>query len=74
MKTELGKDKMLTLVGKGVSPRLAKGEAFVHIDMLQRGSELYRIRPAEAGDGLPSWPLRGWTRHRIAKNHGQAAT
>jgi hypothetical protein len=28
MKTESGKDKMLTLVGKGVSPGLAKGEAF----------------------------------------------
>ena len=46
MKTELQKDKMLTLVGKGVSPGLAKGEAFVYIDMLQRDSELYRISPA----------------------------
>ena len=35
MKTESGKEKMLTLVGKGVSPGLAKGEAFVYIDMLQ---------------------------------------
>ena len=50
MKTESGKDKMLTLVGKGVSPGLAKGEAFVYIDMLQRDSELYRIRPAEVGE------------------------
>ena len=50
MKTELEKDKMLTLVGKGVSPGLAKGEAFVYIDMLQRDSELYRIRPDEVGE------------------------
>jgi hypothetical protein len=41
---------MLTLVGKGVSPGLAKGEAFVYIDMLQRDSELYRIRPDEVGE------------------------
>ncbi len=50
MKTESGKDKMLTLVGKGVSPGLAKGKAFVYIDMLQRDSELYRIDPAEVGE------------------------
>jgi len=35
MKIESGKDKMLTLVGKGVSPGLAKGRAFVYIDVLQ---------------------------------------
>jgi phosphoenolpyruvate-protein phosphotransferase len=50
MKTESEKNKMLTLVGKGVSPGLAKGEAFVYIDMLQRDSELYRISPAEVGE------------------------
>jgi hypothetical protein len=32
MKTESGKDKMFILVGKGVSPGLAKGKAFVYID------------------------------------------
>ena len=36
MKTESGKDKMVTLVGKGVSPGLAKGKAFVYIDDLSR--------------------------------------
>jgi phosphoenolpyruvate-protein kinase (PTS system EI component) len=36
MKTEPGKDKMFTLVGKGVSPGLAKGKAFVYIDDLSR--------------------------------------
>jgi phosphoenolpyruvate-protein kinase (PTS system EI component) len=50
MKTESGKDKMLTLVGKGVSPGLAKGNAFVYIDMLQRDSELYQIDPAQVGE------------------------
>jgi hypothetical protein len=50
MKTESGKDKLLTLVGKGVSPGLAKGEAFVYILMLQRDSELYRISSAEVGE------------------------
>jgi phosphoenolpyruvate-protein kinase (PTS system EI component) len=50
MKTESGKDKMLTLVGKGVSPGLAKGNAFVYIDMLQRDSELYHIDPAQVGE------------------------
>ena len=50
MKTESGQEKMLTLVGKGVSPGLAKGNAFVYVDMLQRDSELYRIRPDEVGE------------------------
>src|SRR5210317_738497 len=36
MKTESKKDKMVTLVGKGVSPGLAKGKAFVYIDDLSR--------------------------------------
>ena len=31
MKTESKKNKMLTLVGKGVSPGLSKGKAFVYI-------------------------------------------
>jgi hypothetical protein len=43
MKTESGKDKMLTLVGKGISPGLAKEKAFVYIDVLQRDSEVYEI-------------------------------
>lgn len=47
MKTESEKDKMLTLIGKGVSPGLAKGKAFVYIDVLQRDSELYTIDHAQ---------------------------
>ena len=47
MTTESGKDKMVTLVGKGVSPGLAKGKAFVYIDVLQRDSELYLIDRAQ---------------------------
>ena len=44
------KDKMITLVGKGVSPGLAQGKAFVYIDILQRDSELYEIDPSEVTD------------------------
>ena len=50
MKTESKKNKMLTLVGKGVSPGLSKGKAFVYIDVLQRDSELYQIDPAQVGE------------------------
>ena len=50
MKTESVKDKMITLVGKGVSPGLAKGKAFVYIDVLQRDSELYVIDRAQIGE------------------------
>ena len=50
MKTESGKDKMFTLVGKGVSPGLAEGKAFVYIDVLQRDSELYVIDRAQIGE------------------------
>jgi hypothetical protein len=50
MKIKSGKDKMLTLAGKGVSPGLAKGKAFVYIDALQRDSELYQIDPAQVGE------------------------
>jgi len=50
MKTESGKDKTLTLAGKGVSPGLAKGKAFVYIDVLQRDSELYEIDPVQVGE------------------------
>ena len=35
--------KMLTLLGKGVSPGIAEGEAFVYIDVRLRDSELYVI-------------------------------
>jgi phosphotransferase system enzyme I (PtsI) len=52
MKTESGKDKMFTLVGKGVSAGLAKGKAFVYIDVLQRDSELYEIDTAQVGEEL----------------------
>ena len=50
MKTESGKDKMYTLVGKGVSPGLAKGKAFVYRDIHQRDSELYVIARAQIGE------------------------
>jgi len=50
MKTGPGKDKMITLIGKGVSPGLAKGKAFVYIDVLQRDSELYEIDPTQVGE------------------------
>jgi phosphotransferase system enzyme I (PtsI) len=43
MKTELGNGNMLTLLGEGVSPGLAKGKAFIYIDVLKRDSELYKL-------------------------------
>lgn len=43
MKTGHGGRKMLTLLGKGVSPGLAKGRAYVYQDLLLRDSELYLI-------------------------------
>jgi len=39
MKAKVRQDTMRTLVGKGVSPGLAQGKAFVYRDMLQRDSE-----------------------------------
>ena len=39
----LGRMKMLTLRGKGVSPGMAQGKAFVYKDVLLRDSELYLI-------------------------------
>ena len=50
METESGKDKMVSLVGTRVSPGLAKGKAFVYIDVLQRDSELHVIDCAQVGD------------------------
>src|SRR3989339_922320 len=50
MQTEYKIDKMLTLVGKGVSPGLAKGKAFVYIDVLQRDSEIYQIDTTQIGE------------------------
>ena len=47
MKTELKKGRMLTLFGEGVSPGLAKGKAFVYIDVLKRDSEFYKIDAAQ---------------------------
>ena len=38
---------MRMLVGKGVSPGLAQGKAFVYRDILQRDSELYAIDHAQ---------------------------
>ena len=41
---------MLTLVGEGVSPGLAKGKAFVYIDVLKRDSELYKVDNAQVDE------------------------
>jgi len=50
MKTTLEKGRMLTLTGEGVSPGLAKGQAFVYIDVLKRDSEFYKIDGAQVLD------------------------
>ena len=50
LKTESGKDNMLTLVGEGVSAGLAKGKAFVYIDVLKRDSELYKVDGAQVDE------------------------
>jgi phosphotransferase system enzyme I (PtsI) len=50
MKTELGKGNMLTLVGEGVSPGLAKGKAFIYIDVLKRDSTFYKIENTQVDD------------------------
>lgn len=50
MKTESGTDKMVTLLGKGVSPGLARGKAFVYRDVLQQDSELYEIDHTQVGE------------------------
>ena len=42
--------KMLTLHGKGVSPGMAQGKAFVYMDVLLRDSELYLIDDSEIDD------------------------
>ena len=34
---------MLTLNGEGVSPGVAKGTAFIYIDVLKRDTEFYKI-------------------------------
>ncbi|MDQ3730752.1 MAG: hypothetical protein M3329_02035, partial [Pseudomonadota bacterium] len=43
MNTDPRDTKMLSLTGKGVSPGLANGKAFVYRDILQRGTELHEI-------------------------------
>ena len=50
MMTDSREITMTTLRGKGVSPGLAKGTAFVYIDVLQRDLELYEIDPSEVDD------------------------
>ena len=47
MNTDSRNDKMLALVGKAVSPGLAKGKAFVYRDILQQSAELYEIDGAQ---------------------------
>jgi len=50
MRSESPEEKMFELLGTGVSPGLAKGKAFVYIDVLQRDSELYVIKPAQIAE------------------------
>ena len=50
MNTEGKKGNMLTLVGEGVSPGLAKGKAFIYIDVLKRDSTLYKIDTAQVDE------------------------
>ncbi|WP_173179151.1 phosphoenolpyruvate--protein phosphotransferase [Desulfosarcina ovata] len=50
MKKDTGKRKMLTLIGKGVSPGMAQGKAFVYKDVLLRDSELYLIDESQIND------------------------
>jgi phosphoenolpyruvate-protein kinase (PTS system EI component) len=50
MKTDWGRGKMFTLVGKGVSPGLAKGKAHVYRDVLQRGAAVSVIDRAQIGE------------------------
>ncbi|WP_155323441.1 phosphoenolpyruvate--protein phosphotransferase [Desulfosarcina ovata] len=45
-----GRRKMLTLIGKGVSPGMAQGKAFVYKDVLLRDSELYLIDDTQIDD------------------------
>jgi phosphotransferase system enzyme I (PtsI) len=47
MKKKPRTNTMHTLVGKGLSPGLTQGTAFVYRDVLQRDSELYVIDPAQ---------------------------
>ncbi len=48
--TTLKKGRMLNLVGEGVSPGMAKGQAFIYIDVLKRDSEFYRIDETQIPD------------------------
>jgi phosphotransferase system enzyme I (PtsI) len=41
---------MLILVGEGVSPGLAKGKAFIYIDVLKRDSTLYKIHDTQVDE------------------------
>ena len=50
METQLDSGRMLTLLGEGVSPGIAKGQAFIYIDVLKRDSEFYYIDAAQIAD------------------------
>ena len=50
MKIDTGRRRMLTLIGKGVSPGMAQGQAFVYKDELLRDSELYLIDNTQIGE------------------------
>jgi phosphoenolpyruvate-protein phosphotransferase len=50
MKNNQKRRKMLKLIGKGVSPGMAQGKAFVYKDVLLRDSELYLIDDSQLDD------------------------
>jgi phosphotransferase system enzyme I (PtsI) len=50
MKIEKGRGQMITLAGKGVSPGMAKGKAYIYKDILLRDSELYLIDRTQIGE------------------------
>ncbi len=50
MKNSQGRKKMLTLLGKSVSPGMAQGKAYVYKDVLLRDSELYLIDESQMDD------------------------
>ena len=50
MKNGTGRRKMSTLIGKGVSPGMAQGKAFVYKDVLLRGSAHFLIDDSQIDD------------------------
>ncbi len=50
MSPQINKNRMISLQGKGISRGLAKGTAFVYLDILHRDSELYVIDRAHINE------------------------